>query len=79
MIPAYGHLQGGLAIATGFLAPHLARFVPDPRSPTRVPSSSPASSCPTPSTPPDGRPHRPRRVRRFVRTFVTPALTHKEP
>ena len=80
VIPAYGHLQGGLAIATGFLAPHLARFVPDPRVATegaelvvRLLLSYAADPSPTVDlTDPDS-------VRRFVRTFVIPALTHKEP
>ena len=80
VIPAYGHLQGGLAIATGFLAPHLARFVPDPRLAhegaelvVRLLLSYAADPSPTVDlTDPDS-------VRRFVRTFVTPALTHKEP
>jgi AcrR family transcriptional regulator len=80
VIPAYGHLHGGLAIATGFLAPHLARFVPDPRLVhegselvVRLLLSYAADPSPTVDlTDPDS-------VRRFVRTFVTPALTHKEP
>ena len=52
VIPAYGHLQGGLAIATGFLVPHLARFVDDrrPRCP-RAPSWWSACCCPMPPTP----------------------------
>ena len=79
---AYGHLAAAAsAIATGFLAPHLARFVarPAPRRRGRRARRPPRCS-PTPPTParrvdltdPDS-------VRRFVRTFVTPALTHKEP
>ncbi|MET0902687.1 MAG: TetR/AcrR family transcriptional regulator [Acidimicrobiales bacterium] len=80
VIPAYGHLQGGLAIATGFLAPHLARFVLDPRVATegaelvvRLLLSYAADPSPTVDlTDPDS-------VRRFVHTFVIPALTHKEP
>jgi AcrR family transcriptional regulator len=80
VIPAYGHLQGGLAIATGFLVPHVVRFVDDPRRATegselavRLLLSYAADPSPTLDlTDPDS-------VRRFVRTFITPALTHKEP
>jgi AcrR family transcriptional regulator len=80
VIPPYGSLQGGLAIATGFLAPHLSRFVPDPRLATdgaelvvRLLLSYATDPSPTVDlTDPDS-------VRRFVRTFVTPALTNKEP
>jgi len=80
VIPAYGHLHSGLAIATGFLTPHLARFVGDPRLASEgaelvVRLLLSYAADPSPSldlTDPDS-------VRRFVRTFVTPALTHKEP
>jgi AcrR family transcriptional regulator len=76
VIPAYGHLQGGLAIATGFLSPHLGRFVPDPRLATDgaelvVRLLLSYATDPSPAvdlTDPDS-------VRRFVRTFVAPALT----
>ena len=80
VIPGPGHLQGGLAIATGFLAPHLARFVPDEQLAREgaelvvrlllsyAADPSPALDLTDPES-----------VRRFVRTFLTPALTHKEP
>src|SRR5688572_13114675 len=80
VIPAYGRLQSGLAIATGFLAPHLARFVPDERLAREgaelvvrlllsyAADPSPAVDLTDPVS-----------VRRFVRTFITPALTPKEP
>ena len=80
VIPGYGRLQGGLAIATSFLAPHLARFVPDDRLAREgaelvvrlllsyAADPSPAVDLTDPVS-----------VRRFVRTFITPALTPKEP
>ena len=60
--------------------PHLARFVPDPRLATEgaelvVRLLLSYATDPSPSvdlTDPDS-------VRRFVRTFITPALTPKEP
>jgi AcrR family transcriptional regulator len=80
VIPAYGRLQGGLAIATGFLAPHLARFVPDERLAregaelvVRLLLSYAADPSPTVDL------TDPMSVRRFVRTFIVPALTPKEP
>ena len=80
VFPPYGHLQGGLAIATGFVAPHLARFVDDPGRAAegaelvvRLLLSYAADPSPTLDlTDPES-------VRRFVRTFLTPALTPKEP
>ena len=80
VIPAYGHLQGGLAIATGFLVPHLSRFVDDPLLATEgaelvvrlllsyAVDPSPSVDLTDPTS-----------VRRFVRTFVSPAFAHKEP
>jgi hypothetical protein len=80
VIPGYGHLQGGLAIATSFLAPHLSRFVPDDRLAREgaelvvrlllsyAVDPSPAVDLTDPVS-----------VRRFVATFITPALSHKEP
>src|SRR5688572_3793380 len=74
VIPAYGHLQGGLAIATGFLVPHLSRFVDDPLLATEgaelvvrlllsyAVDPSPSVDLTDPTS-----------VRRFVRTFVSPA------
>jgi AcrR family transcriptional regulator len=80
VLPGYGHLQGALAIATSFVAPHLARFVDDARLAAegaelvvRLLLSYAADPSPAVDlTDPDS-------VRRFVRTFVAPALTHKEP
>ena len=80
VLPPFGHLQSGLAIATGFLAPHLSRFVDDPERAAEgaelvVRLLLSYATDPSPSldlTDPES-------VRRFVRTFVTPALTHKEP
>ena len=80
VLPGYGHLHGALAIATGFVVPHLSRFVDNPRLATdgaelvvRLLLSYAADPSPAVDlTDPDS-------VRRFVRTFVTPALTHKEP
>ncbi len=80
VLPAYGGLQGGLAIATGFVAPHLRRFVTDERLVTEggellvrlllsyATDPSPAVDLSDPHS-----------VRRFVRTFIVPGLTNKEP
>jgi len=80
VLPPFGRLQSGLAIATGFLAPHLSRFVDDPERAAEgaelvVRLLLSYATDPSPSldlTDPES-------VRRFVRTFVTPAFTHKEP
>ena len=77
---AAGRLDGGLAIATAFVAGHLDRFVPD---------ATHAAECaelvvrlllsyaidPSPTVDLTD----PASVRRFVRTFVLPVLTSKEP
>ncbi len=80
VLPGYGRLQGALGIATGFVVPHLSRFVDDLRVATEgaelvvrlllsyAADPSPAVDLTDPTS-----------VRRFVRTFVAPALTHKEP
>jgi len=80
VIPGYGSLQGGLAIATGFLTPHLARFVADERlahegAELVVRLLLSYAVDPSPSVDLTD----PVSVRRFVRTFITPALTPKEP
>lgn len=77
---AAGRLDGGLAVATAFVAGHLDRFVPD---------ATHAAECaelvvrlllsyaidPSPTVDLTD----PASVRRFVRTFVLPVLTSKEP
>jgi AcrR family transcriptional regulator len=80
VFPAYGHLHGGLAIASTFVASHLRRFVDDERRATEgaelvvrlllsyAADPSPAVDLTDPES-----------VRRFVRTFITPGLINKEP
>jgi AcrR family transcriptional regulator len=80
VLPAYGTLQGGLAIATAFVTPHLRRFVPDDRLATEgaellVRLLLSYAADPSPAV--DLRD--PHSVRRFVRTFIVPGLTNKEP
>ena len=48
---AFQRFDGALAIATGFVTPHLARFVPDPGAPPTAPSSSSACCSPSPIDP----------------------------
>ncbi len=79
-VVAMHRTNSGLAIATGFLGPHLARFVPDPALAhegaelvVRLLLSYAVDPSPTLDlTDPES-------VRRFVRTFVLPALIPKEP
>jgi len=80
VFPAYGHLHSGLAIATAFVSGHLGRFVTDERRATEgaelvvrlllsyAADPSPAVDLTDPVS-----------VRRFVRTFIIPGLTNKEP
>ena len=79
-VVAMHRMNSGLAIATAFLAPHLSRFVPDA---SRAHEGAEVvvrlllsyTVDPSPSldlTDPES-------VRRFVRTFVLPVLTSKEP
>ena len=75
-----GRLQGGLAVATAFVAGHLDRFVPDATHAAEgaelvvrlllsyTIDPSPMVDLTDPSS-----------VRRFVRAFVLPVLTTKEP
>ena len=79
-VVAMHRMNTGLAIATAFLAPHLGRFVADERLAREgaelvVRMLLSYAVDPSPSldlTDPES-------VRRFVRTFVLPALTPKEP
>jgi AcrR family transcriptional regulator len=80
VLPGYGHLRGGFAIATGFVAPHLRRFVADDVLATegaelvvRLLLSYAADPSPAVDLTDPGS------VRRFVRTFLVPGLTNKEP
>ena len=80
VLPSYGGLQGPLAIATGFVRPHLARFVADSDLASeaaelvvRLLLSYATDPSPWLDLTDPGS------VRRFVRTFVIPALTNKEP
>jgi AcrR family transcriptional regulator len=77
---AMHRMSSGLAIATAFLGPHLGRFVPDvvlaqEGADLVVRMLLSYAIDPSPSlhlTDPES-------VRRFVRTFVLPVLTPKEP
>jgi AcrR family transcriptional regulator len=80
VLPAYGKVQSGLALATAFVTPHLRRFVADERRATdgaellvRLLLSYAADPSPAVDL---SDPHS---VRRFVRTFIVPGLTNKEP
>lgn len=77
---AFRRFDAALAIAKGFLVPHLARFVPDDRRASEgaefvvrllfsfATDPSPMVDLTDPTS-----------VRRFVRTFVLPALTTVDP
>jgi AcrR family transcriptional regulator len=75
---AFHRLDRALGIATGFTAPHLARFLPD-RDPDALARGAEwvvrllLSYAVDPS--PDVRLTDPTSVRRFVRTFVAPVLS----
>jgi AcrR family transcriptional regulator len=79
-VVAMHRMNSGLAIATAFLGPHLSRFVPDASHAHEgaelvVRLLLSYTVDPSPSldlTDPES-------VRRFVRTFVLPVLTPKEP
>ncbi len=80
VLPAYGGLRGGLAMATAFLEPHLRRFVPDDRLVTEgaellVRLLLSYAADPSPAVDLSDR----HSVRRFARTFLVPGLTNKEP
>jgi AcrR family transcriptional regulator len=81
VLPAYGHLRAGLAIAVGFVTPHVRRFVADDQvaaEGAEVVVRLLLSYAADPSPMVDlTDPHS---VRRFVRTFIVPGLTSpKEP
>ncbi len=77
---AFERLHGALAIATAFVTPHLERFVPDPRRAAEGAEFVVRllfSFAIDPSPMVDLRD--PASVRRFVRTFVLPALASPLP